>query len=158
LSIFSQNLLIWLILRKIHLKIQLSNSSSISWREQVTFWWNDDEVRFVLDQHAELNFYSASSPKKQSMDRHVDRKHPLKVLYIHLVNKHGSQRNSCFLVGLFLKIFSETACQIMRNFTGRIYRRSSKDILISSQLDKKDGRHGQFVFLNGWNLKNLLWS
>ena len=24
---------------------------AISWREQVTFQWNDDEVRFVLDQH-----------------------------------------------------------------------------------------------------------
>jgi len=25
---------------------------AISWREQVNFQWNDDEVRFVLDQHA----------------------------------------------------------------------------------------------------------
>jgi len=29
------------------------------------------EVRFVLDQHAELDFYSASSLKQQSADRHV---------------------------------------------------------------------------------------
>jgi hypothetical protein len=29
------------------------------------------EVRFVLDQHAELDFYSVSSPKQQSADRHV---------------------------------------------------------------------------------------
>ena len=29
-------------------------------------WWNDDEVHFVLDQHAELDFYSASSLKQQS--------------------------------------------------------------------------------------------
>jgi hypothetical protein len=28
-------------------------------------------VRFVLDQHAELDFYSASSLKQQSTDRHV---------------------------------------------------------------------------------------
>jgi len=28
--------------------------------------WNDDEVRFVLDQHAELNFYKASLLKQQS--------------------------------------------------------------------------------------------
>ena len=27
--------------------------------------------RFVLDQHAELDFYSASSLKQQSADRHV---------------------------------------------------------------------------------------
>jgi hypothetical protein len=25
---------------------------AILWREQVNFQWNDDEVRFVLDQHA----------------------------------------------------------------------------------------------------------
>jgi hypothetical protein len=35
------------------------------------FQWDDDEVRFVLDQHAELDFYSASSLKQQSMGRHV---------------------------------------------------------------------------------------
>jgi hypothetical protein len=29
------------------------------------------EVRFVLDQHAELDFYSASSLKQQSAGRHV---------------------------------------------------------------------------------------
>ena len=32
---------------------QLSNFSAISWRKQVNFQWDDDEVRFVLDQHAE---------------------------------------------------------------------------------------------------------
>jgi hypothetical protein len=35
------------------------------------FQWNDDEVRFVLDQHAELDFYSANSLKQQSEARHV---------------------------------------------------------------------------------------
>ena len=40
--------------------------SAISWREQV-----NDEIRFDLDQHAELDFYSASSLKQQSADRHV---------------------------------------------------------------------------------------
>jgi hypothetical protein len=34
---------------------------AISWREQVNFQWDDDEVRFALDQHAELDFYSASA-------------------------------------------------------------------------------------------------
>ena len=32
--------------------------SAISWREHVSFQSDDDEVRFVLDQHAELDFYS----------------------------------------------------------------------------------------------------
>jgi hypothetical protein len=32
---------------------------------------HDDEVRFVLDQHTEFDFYSVSSLKEQSADRHV---------------------------------------------------------------------------------------
>jgi hypothetical protein len=35
------------------------------------FQWNYDEVHFVLDQHAELDFYSASSLKQQSTGRRV---------------------------------------------------------------------------------------
>jgi hypothetical protein len=31
---------------------QLSNFLAISWREQVNFQWNDDNVHFVLDQCA----------------------------------------------------------------------------------------------------------
>jgi hypothetical protein len=31
---------------------QLGNVAAISWPEQVDFQWDDDEVRFVLDQHA----------------------------------------------------------------------------------------------------------
>jgi len=31
---------------------QHCNFSAISWRDQVKFQSNDDEVRFVLDQHA----------------------------------------------------------------------------------------------------------
>ena len=31
----------------------------------------DDEVRFVLDQHAELDCYNVSSLKQQSAGRHV---------------------------------------------------------------------------------------
>ena len=38
--------------------------------EPVSFQWDDDEVRLVLDQHAELDFYRARSPKQQSADRH----------------------------------------------------------------------------------------
>jgi hypothetical protein len=45
------------------------NFSAISWWEQVIFQWDDDdEVHFVLDQHAELDFISASSLKQQSAD------------------------------------------------------------------------------------------
>ena len=52
---------------------QFNNFSAISWREQVNFQRDDDEVRFVLDQHADLDFYSAFliSLKQQSTDRHV---------------------------------------------------------------------------------------
>jgi hypothetical protein len=38
--------------------------------ECVNFQW-DDEIRFVLDQHAELDFDSASSLKQQFAGRHV---------------------------------------------------------------------------------------
>jgi hypothetical protein len=38
---------------------------------KLTLKKNDDEVSFALDQHAELDFYSASSPKQQSAGRHV---------------------------------------------------------------------------------------
>jgi predicted alpha/beta hydrolase len=39
--------------------------------EVVPFIIDDDEVCFVLDQHTELDFYSASSLKQQSAGRHV---------------------------------------------------------------------------------------
>jgi hypothetical protein len=42
------------------------------WREQVNFQWDDDEVRFILYQHAELDLYSTSSLKQQFAGRHVD--------------------------------------------------------------------------------------
>ena len=44
---------------------------STPWREQVNFQWDDGGVRFVLDQHAELDFYSTNSLKQQSAYRHV---------------------------------------------------------------------------------------
>jgi hypothetical protein len=49
----------------------VSNFSVVSWRDQVNFQWDNGEIRFVLDQHAELDCYSASSLKQQSVDRHV---------------------------------------------------------------------------------------
>ena len=45
---------------------ELSNFSAISWWEQVTFQWYDYGVCIVLDQHAQLDCYSASSLKQQS--------------------------------------------------------------------------------------------
>jgi hypothetical protein len=33
--------------------------------------WDDNDVRFVLDQHAQLDFYSDISLKQQSVGRHV---------------------------------------------------------------------------------------
>jgi hypothetical protein len=48
----------------------MRNFSAISWREKVTSCWDDDDARFVLDQHAVLDFYNASSLKQQSAGRH----------------------------------------------------------------------------------------
>ena len=45
--------------------------SAISWREQINFSWDDAEVLFVPDQHAELDFYSAGSLKQKSAGRYV---------------------------------------------------------------------------------------
>ena len=39
--------------------------------KNINFHRYDDEVRFVLDRHAELDFYSGSSLKQQSVVRHV---------------------------------------------------------------------------------------
>ena len=51
--------------------ITIYSPSAISWRQQVNFQWNDDEVCFVLDHHAEFDSYSTSSLKQHSVDRHV---------------------------------------------------------------------------------------
>jgi hypothetical protein len=40
-------------------------------QEQVNFQRDDDEVLFVLDQYAKLDFYSVSSLKQQSADGQV---------------------------------------------------------------------------------------
>ena len=50
---------------------QFSILLAISWREQVNFQTDDDEVRFELYQRAKLDIYSASSLKQQSLSRHV---------------------------------------------------------------------------------------
>ena len=51
--------------------LQMSNLSATLRREHVTFQWDDDDVRFVLDQHAPLDFYIASWLNQQSRGRHV---------------------------------------------------------------------------------------
>jgi len=33
------------------IKCQVINISAISWQDQVTFWWDDDNICFVLDQN-----------------------------------------------------------------------------------------------------------
>ena len=47
------------------------NFIAISGREQVNFQRDNDELRFILDQHAELDSYSAISLKQQSAGRYV---------------------------------------------------------------------------------------
>jgi hypothetical protein len=56
-----------LIIKRVSEWLLFNANSAISWQEQINFQWDDDEVRFVLDQHAELDFHS----EQQSMGRHV---------------------------------------------------------------------------------------
>jgi hypothetical protein len=49
-------------------KLKGSNFTATSYREQVTYQWDNEEICFVLDQHAKLDFYSASSLKQQSVN------------------------------------------------------------------------------------------
>ena len=48
-----------------------ANFSAVSWREQVNYQWNDDEVH-LLDQHTELDFYSANNSPCVDMLLHTD--------------------------------------------------------------------------------------
>ena len=45
--------------------------SSYIMAKSVAFRWDNGMVWFVLDQHAEVNLYSVSSPKQQSADKRV---------------------------------------------------------------------------------------
>ena len=49
----------------------LRNLSLYHGENKLYFQWDDEEVRFVLDQHSELDIHSASSLKQQSADRNV---------------------------------------------------------------------------------------
>ena len=48
-----------------------NSTISSKYHGENNFQWSDDKVRFVLDQHAELDFYSVSSLKQLSAYRHV---------------------------------------------------------------------------------------
>jgi hypothetical protein len=47
------------------------NFSAILRREQLNYQSDDDDVRFVLDQHAELDMFSASPLKQQFAGKNV---------------------------------------------------------------------------------------
>ena len=50
----------------------MKQNSAVSRGEQVTFWLdNDDDVHCVLDQHAELDLYSADSLRQQFAGRNI---------------------------------------------------------------------------------------
>jgi hypothetical protein len=51
--------------------VNSANFAAISWREQVNFQKDDNEIHFALDQHAELDFHSACSLIQQFVGRHV---------------------------------------------------------------------------------------
>ena len=51
--------------------IMWENFSAISWWQQIMFQRDDDDVRFVLDRHVELDVHSASWLQQQSIDSHV---------------------------------------------------------------------------------------
>jgi len=48
---------------------QVSDFSAISWQDQAIL--QGDDVRFVLDQHTKMDFYTSSSLKQQFVGRHV---------------------------------------------------------------------------------------
>jgi hypothetical protein len=52
-------------------QFKIFSAACMSWREQVNCQWDDEEVRFVLGQQAELDLYSASLLKQRSAGRHV---------------------------------------------------------------------------------------
>jgi hypothetical protein len=49
--------------------LKMSNFTAISW--WVYIRWNGNDLRVLLDQHAKLNLYSASSMKQHYAGRHV---------------------------------------------------------------------------------------
>ena len=44
--------------------------SSISGWDRITCQWNNDDVRSVLDKHAQLGFYNGNNSPRVKMTRH----------------------------------------------------------------------------------------
>jgi hypothetical protein len=84
----------------------MRNFSAISWREKVTSCWDDDDARFVLDQHAVLDFYNASSLKQQSAGRHGA---PFE--HIIPIPSNTSQCSYSFVLGAYLTYLCKIRCQ-----------------------------------------------
>jgi hypothetical protein len=38
----------------------VSNFSAISWQAEVIFWWNDDDICFILDQQTKMDSYTGN--------------------------------------------------------------------------------------------------
>ena len=49
----------------------MSNISAISWREQITFRWDDNDIYFVLNQHAKLKLKQLSKRRHVPPLRHI---------------------------------------------------------------------------------------
>jgi len=81
---------------------------SYTMTEQVTFWWDGDELGFELNQHTELDFYFASSLTQQSaredaapLGRHYSDSKPTSVCSYSLLLWSGEATNTnCMFFGL----------------------------------------------------------
>jgi hypothetical protein len=76
---------------------------------EFNFQWDDDEISFVLDQHAELDLHSASSRKQQSADRYVATlghnysalSHPIFALT--MLNNWSFKKISVFIIDIYME-------------------------------------------------------
>jgi hypothetical protein len=84
-------------------------------------WWWDC---FVLDQHAELDFHSASSLKQQSADRHVA---PLG----HIIQSCLLVRIVCIFHGFWVKIRTTDS-----HWKSTDYPRTRKKIVVASEIGR----------------------
>ena len=91
--IFTKCYLNWVSEWVIVVNCQMSNISAISWRKQV--WWCDNDNRFVLDQHAELVLYCASSLKQQHTGIHIA---PLKHIILIPINPVFGLARQCWVL------------------------------------------------------------
>ena len=73
----------------------MSNYSAISWWEQVTFRWDDNDVHFVLSEHSLLDLYSAISLKNSAQVDHVT---PVGHILL-ILNQPALTPQCCMLIG-----------------------------------------------------------